>query len=206
MEQQVVRRHGPTGEEGLGHPVAWILRLELVGELAVAKDVHEQHPSWSEPGRDPGHQPFIVFHVLEHLDGEHTIKAPMGFKLAHIRHACLDVGQAPRPSLRFDIRLLCPRIRDGHDLAVRVLFGDPQAQRAPAAAQIQHLHPIFKLCPFTGEVKHGLFGLVQIADSLRPIATTVLEPLAQDKLKELAGHLVVLAIRRLCLDSNGALP
>jgi hypothetical protein len=74
--QQILAGHEPGGEEISRHPIRFIACQEVVSELAMAEDVDREQALVPQPTSDVRHQLLVVFHMLEHLDRQHSIKRP----------------------------------------------------------------------------------------------------------------------------------
>ena len=193
-EHEVVGGHDPAGEEPTAHPGA----VERVGVAQVGEDVHEepavvaQHPAHRVQERLP------VAHVLEHLDRDDPVEAAL-------RRERVDVGRDDleiRMAEAVDERLLRGRVRDGEDPARGVVLGDPAGERAPAAAEVEHVHPVLDPGAGAGEREHRLLGVGERLDADGPEAARVLAPRPEREPEELGRELVVLVVRGAGLDRD----
>ena len=79
-------------------------------------------------------------------------------------------------------------------MAGRIVLGRPEGKSAPAAAQLQDLHAIGQSCPTAHQLKCAVFGFVQVADTVRPIAAAVFQMPAEDPLKKNRRQGIVLPV------------
>ncbi|KAI0559109.1 hypothetical protein FGB62_168g011 [Gracilaria domingensis] len=162
--QHVVAGHRAAREEVPPHPVAGAVRLEVVDVLDVAENVDEQLAVPVHPLGDLLQQRAVVFHVLEHLDGEHHVERVAPFDPLHLG----DVRRAYRHVLvpflaRFflDELALRPAVRHAANPAVWVVFANVQRQTAPPAPQVQHAHPVLQPCTLAIQPQHAFFSRIQ---------------------------------------------
>jgi len=97
---------------------------------------------------------------------------------------------------------LAVRVAHAEHLAARVALGDPQGERAPAAAHVEHAHAVLELAAPAGEVEHGGLGGVEVTALFGPQPAAVLAVLAKHVAVEGRRHLVVLFVRGLGLDGD----
>ena len=211
VQQQVVAGHEPTGEEVPRHPIAATTDVEGVGDLTVAEDVHEELAAGSQPRRDAAQQLLVVAHVLEHLDRDHAVERRAGDDIGRGLGLAQDVdvaGQDPdvveAPLSRPLEDLLTLRGAVGHrrDPRVRVVLGHPQRQRAPAAAELEHVLAVLQLGALAGQAQHRGLGLGQRLHATRPQRRGVLQVRSEHQLEEPCRHLVVLLVGLVGVDRD----
>ena len=84
----------------------------------------------------------------------------------------------------------------------RVALGDPAGERAPAAAEVEHVHPVLDPGAGTGQGEHRLLGIGERLDAAGPEAARVLAARPEGEAEELGRELVVLVVRRAGLDRD----
>jgi len=209
MRQQVLTRHDAAEEEVLRHPVGLVAHLVGVGQRRVRKDVDEEPAVVFEPAADLGQQQAVVAHVLEHLDGDDAVEAAAELVCGEIEVDDVagvddEVAKAALTRAIGDELTLTVRVGEPDDLAVGITLGQPQRQRAPAAAEVEDAHAVFELRAFGVDGEHRLLGLGQrLAASLVP-AAAVLEARPQVRVEERRRHLVVLHVGVLRVDGDRA--
>ena len=205
VEQEVIRGHGAALEEVARNPVRRVLALEVVGEFTVGEDVNEELPAWAQPAGDFCHEELVVLHVLEHLDGNHTVERGVtGFEFIHIRSQDAHIFESPPRRFGVDVGFLGGGVGNACDAGVRVFFRHPEGEASPAAAEFQHILSIAELGSLAAEGQHGLLGFGKSRILARPVAGAVFHAGTEDEFEEVGRHLVVLFIRRLGLDGNRA--
>ena len=50
----------------------------------MGEDMDKELAARREPARDPSHELLIVFHVLEHLDADHTVEGGIKVKVIDV--------------------------------------------------------------------------------------------------------------------------
>jgi hypothetical protein len=110
----------------------------VIGVFPVREDMHEQPAVGFEPAADIAHEAFVVFHMLEHFDRHHAIECVERIKSIHIAGDDAQIAQAAARALSLDILSLCRRVRHGGDARARVMLGEPERERAPAAAELEN--------------------------------------------------------------------
>lgn len=87
--EQIKGRHRPSSKEMLGHPS--IRGNKVVCDRFVAEDMDEKVSGTAvgfcvglEPCRDLAQEFLVVLHMLEHFDGEDSIKSPLVVKVKEI--------------------------------------------------------------------------------------------------------------------------
>jgi hypothetical protein len=133
--------------------------------------------------------------VLEHLDRGDAVETAVGVEDVRVGRDHLDVGGCPRA----DELALHRRVGDREDARAGIALGEPQRERAPAAAEIEDLHPVLDPRAAAGQVEHRLFRVRERFDPGRPVARAVLHARTEDELEELGRQLVVLLVRLLHL-------
>ncbi len=78
----------------------------------------------------------------------------------------------------------------------------PQRERSPAATQLENRLAVTEIGPLTSHVERSSFGISQCQHALRPMATAVLQPGPQHRLKEIWRHFVVLLVRAIGHDGH----
>ena len=101
-----------------------------------------------------------------------------------------------------DERALRVRVRDRRDAAVREPRGGPQRERAPAAAEVEHVLAIDEPRAFGVELEHRGLGRAELGHAGRPVARRVLAMRAEHALEERGWNLVVLRVRGAGLDRD----
>jgi len=192
--QQVGRGHHTAGEEVARHPVGGSGVLERVGELAVAEDVDEELAARREPAREAGEERRVVPHVLEHLDRDDAIEAAVELEAVDVGHPVLDVAEPAPRGLGAQELPLRRRVRHREHGRARVALGDPERERAPAAAEIEHPLAVLETGARGGQREHLLLGGREILDPGREEAGAVLQARPEHQPEELGGHLVVLPV------------
>ncbi len=79
--------------------------------------------------------------------------------------------------------------------AAGIALGRVQRERAPAAAEIENLHPVRESRALAGEREHRVLGLGERRRPVLPEAGAVLHARAEDELEERRRLLVVLLVR-----------
>ena len=205
VEQEVVRGHGAALEEVARDPVRWVFTLEVVGEFAVGEDVNEELPAWAQPACDFCHEELVVLHVLEHLDGNHTVeRGGAGFEFIHVRSQDADIFESPPRCFGVDVGFLSGGVGNACDAGVRVFFRHPEREASPAAAEFQHILSIGELGALAAEGEHGLLGFGKGRVLARPVAGAVFHAGTEDEFEKISRHLVVLLIGCLGLDGDRA--
>ena len=106
----------------------------------------------------------------------------------------LQVGQPAPHRLGLDEGALRMRVRHAGDAAARVALGHPQAQRAPAATEFEHLLAIGEFGAFAGGLQRGGFGGVEVGHAFGPPAAAVLQVPTEHRGEERRRQLVVLVV------------
>jgi hypothetical protein len=106
----------------------------------MTEDVDEQSAFRPQPTCDAAQQFLVVPEVFEHFDRQDAVEALLGREFADVGRDDGDVrtpkfGRSPLNELP-----LHGRVRNGQHSAARVMLGNPECQRAPAATEIKHLH------------------------------------------------------------------
>ena len=116
-----------------------------VGGGAVGEDVDEDASLGAEPGRDAAQHLLPVVEVLEHLDRDDTVEARrLEVEVVDVGGDDQDpVGDAAALGLGLDPEPLRGRVGDAGDAAARVALSDPEADRAPATAEVEHVLAVF---------------------------------------------------------------
>ena len=202
VQEKVGAGHDAAGEEVPGHPVALVLHLEVIGQCAVGKDMHQGHGAGVHPGGHLGEEALVVLHVLEHLDRDHAVKVGVHalegkLRIHHIGREDGQVGQAALAGERLDERPLAVRVGQTHHLRAREALGHPQAHAAPAATQVQDALPVVQSGALGIELEHRLFRLGQALLARFVPRTGVLQARAQVQVKKLGRHLIVLLVGRI---------
>ena len=83
-EKQVVARHRASAEEVTGHPVLLSFHPKGVGHGTMAKHVCEQPTFGFQPRLDAAEELAMVPNVLEHFDGNHSIKSSFGSEFVYV--------------------------------------------------------------------------------------------------------------------------
>ena len=175
----------------------------------MRKDVDEQPAVVFEPAADLGQQQAVVAHVLEHLDRDDAVEAAAQLfrreiEIDDVAGVDGEIAQATLARAIGDELALAVGVRQADDLAVGEALGQPERQRAPAAAQVEDAHAVLELRALGVDRQHRLFGLRQrLAAGLVP-AAAVLEARPQMSVEEGRRHLVVLDVGVLRVDSDGA--
>ena len=125
-------------------------------------------------------------------------KRPLGRERVDVGRDDLEI----RVAEAVDECLLRGRVRHGEDPARRVVLGDPAGERAPAAAEVEHVHPVLDPGAGAGEREHRLLGVGERLDAAGPEAARVLAPRPEHELEELGRKLVVLVVRGVRLDCD----
>ena len=79
------------------------------------------------------------------------------------------------------------RVRDRDDPRRREALGDPERERAPAAAEVEHRLPVLEPGALAGEREHRLLGLGERLDAGRPVGTRYLSRGPSTSSKNSAG-------------------
>mmetsp|Transcript_69206 Transcript_69206/g.218958 ORF Transcript_69206/g.218958 Transcript_69206/m.218958 type:complete len:266 (+) Transcript_69206:156-953(+) len=169
VQEEVVRGHGASREEVLGHPIVLAFDFEVIRVLHVREDVDEHEAAGPQPPGAPLEQLLVILHVLEHLDGHHAIEGTGGGARAvanapehrHVRGDDLEVGDAPLFAAIVDELLLGAAVGDGGDAAPRVALGHEHGEGPPPAPKLQDVLPVLELRPLAVEAQHGLLRLLQ---------------------------------------------
>ena len=141
-----------------------------------------------------------VAHVLEHFDADDAIEALADRERIHVRGPHLEVvgtSRVDEPSLR-------RRVRHRHDARVGIAPRHPAGQRPPAAPQLENPLPVGQLGARGDQLEHRRLGIVQRRDPIGPVGARILEMFPQDLLEELRRQLVVLRVRPLGHQCDGA--
>jgi hypothetical protein len=162
--------------------------------FAVAEDVHEQPAVGTQPARDPREQRLDIAHVLEHLDRNHPVEPLPGVEIRRVRGQDPQVPKSTLHGALLDVRPLEARVRKCRDPRGGETPGGPQAERTPAAAELENLHPVGHACARRCQVEHRLLSGIERPGALRPEAAAVFLPRAEDEIEERRGHLVVLQV------------
>jgi hypothetical protein len=85
-----------------------------------------------------------------------------------------------------------PRVGDGGDSAREIALGEPQRERAPAAAEIEDTLSVRHTGALAGEREHGGFRVVQSPYALCPETAAVFEMPSEDQAIEVCRHFVLL--------------
>jgi len=205
IEEEIVAGHDAAGEEIAGHPVGGVASLEVVGEFAMGEDVDKEETVGAKPARDMGEEALVIFHMLEHFDGDDAVEGLGDIEAVHVAGDDAEVGEAAAGSFGIDVELLSGGVGDAGDEGVRVMFGEPEGEGAPAAAELKDVLAIGDLRAFTGEAEHGFLGSGEGGDAGGPEGAAVFEAGAEAELIEAGGDLVVLFVGGAGLDGDGAL-
>jgi hypothetical protein len=108
IQEQVVARHDPAGEEISRHPVAVVPNFERVGKFPMREDVYEKCRVRCHPRCHALEQRVVIAHVLEHLHGHHAVEMCAGREreLVDVAGDHFEVAQAAQPRLLIDMQLL----------------------------------------------------------------------------------------------------
>ena len=136
--------------------------------------------------------------MLEHLDRDDPVEAPIGLEDVDVRRHDLDVCVAEA----VDVCLL--RLRVGHREypTAGISLGDPPGKGAPAAPEVEDLHSVHESCAGAREREHRLLGVRERLDTVGPEAARVLPSWSEREPEELRRQLVVLVVRRCRLDRD----
>jgi hypothetical protein len=176
------------------HPVACAFVAVEIGIALVAEDVLEKSAVGAQP---PGHaleEPCPVPHVLEHLHRHHTVEFSIGAEVVHVCGDDLEPFEVFGRALGADKLRLGPGVGYGEHPAVRIVTENPHRERAPAAAQIEHVHAILESDTFAGQLEHLLLGVGEIAGIVAPEAARVLEIRTEHCGEEFGWQLIVLLV------------
>ena len=72
VKEQIVARHGTSGEEIIAHPTL----IKVITKVLVGKNVNKQMPRRLEERVDLVQQVIVILHVLKHFDGHDQIVVP----------------------------------------------------------------------------------------------------------------------------------
>ena len=99
----------------------------------------------------------VVAHVFEHLHRHHPVEAARRRQnqVVDVAGDDVEVAQPARRGLLLDVQPLRVRIRHGGDARARVVSRHPQAQRAPAAAQLEDALAVGEPGALAGQGQHA---------------------------------------------------
>ena len=146
------------------------------------------------PACDTREESLVVAHVFEHLDRHDAVKATRRLKFVHVCRHDFNGGHCSSGTLALDKFALPPGVGDRQDAALRVMLGDPERERAPAAAEVEDIHPVPKLRACTTQTEHRVFRGIEGDYFWRPITAAVFQPPAEDLPKECGRDFVVLFV------------
>ena len=92
----------------------------------MREDMQEELTVRQQPVVDAIEEHAIVAHVLEHLDRDDAIEAPLRREIVHVAGDYLDVAQTALFGPRFDVLPLRIRVGYGQDAGIWEVLGDKQ--------------------------------------------------------------------------------
>ncbi len=193
-QRQVRAGHDPAGEEVTAHPITGTLVDERIGAVAMAEDVHEEATIHLEPLADAAEQQLVVTHVLEHFDRHDPVVLARRVEAVHVAGDDLDVVQPPLAGQGLDELALRRRVGNRGYRAIREMLRNPQGQRSPATAQVEHVHAVFDARAGAGDLQGQGLGVIERPGLCVPVAGAVLQAGAEHQIEEGRRHLVMLLV------------
>ena len=138
--------------------------------------------------------------MFEHLDRDNPIEGGLfaerfgRIELHHVARGDAQIHQPPAPDLGFDVFTLRAGIGHHSDGARRIPLGHIEAERSPAAAELQNALPVFERRAFAGKPQHRQLSFGERLVSGRVKRPGVLPPRSEHEFVKTGGNLVVLAV------------
>jgi hypothetical protein len=131
VQQQVRRRHRPTGEEMSTHPAF----LEIIRSHVMCKYVYKELASGFQSSRDLRHKKLVVLHMLEEFNRDHAVKGRLlEFMIDDVSRNHLEILQGFPLHLVLYVLSLGLGIREGRNLRIWKDLSKVESTRAPSAA------------------------------------------------------------------------
>ena len=156
VEQKIIGRHLTTGEEIFRHPIIVILDDIVIGDLTMRENVDEKFTIGLEPFGNALEQDLVVFHVLEHFDGDTAIENGFADPLEgdHVRGDDLDVVKSAFFGFGQDVFALGAGVRYRGDFRVGEMTCHPEGEGAPAATEFEDALAVGEFGAFAGDLQH----------------------------------------------------
>ena len=114
--------------------------LEIIGCCLMGKYMHKEPPLGFQCTCYLRQQEFVVLHVLEKFDGDHTIESIfLKLEVYHVPSNNIEVRETLRVCLLINICFLSPRVRECRNPGIWKDLGKIERSRAPAAASMAML-------------------------------------------------------------------
>ena len=194
LAHQAVAWHQAAGEEVLADPIGGVGGVEAIGRAAVAEHVDEQGAVGLQPAAHARQKAAPVGHVLEHLHRHHPVEPAIGGEDVHVGGGDGEVGQPLRPGPRLDELALGGGVRNAEDAGVRVMLGHVEAERAPAASELQYLLAVLQVGVGAGLRQRQQFRLLKAFAARGIEAAGIFQVRPEHPLEKGGGELVMLIV------------